>query len=42
MPRYKPTRIIDGLTYYKCNKCNEWFPIEDFYKGKTNKITTKI
>lgn len=38
MPRYKPTRIIDGLTYYQCNKCKEWFPIEGFYKDKRRSL----
>lgn len=38
MPKYKPTRIIDGLTYYKCNKCNEWFQKDGFYEDKRRLI----
>jgi len=34
MPRYKPTKNINGITYYQCNKCKAWFSKDGFYKDK--------
>lgn len=36
--RYKPCKIIDGQSFYQCNKCKEWFTKDGFYTDKHSPI----
>ena len=36
--RYKPRKEVDGITYYQCNKCKEWFPKGGFYTDMRNSL----
>ena len=36
--RYKPRKEVDGVTYYQCNKCKEWFPENGFYSDKRSPL----
>ncbi len=36
--RYKPKKEIDGVIYYQCNKCKEWFSKDGFYADKRSSL----
>ena len=36
--RYKPKKEIDGVIYYQCNKCKEWFSKDGFYANKRSSL----
>jgi len=37
MPKIRETKIENGVQFWPCNRCGEWFPKEGFYEDKRAK-----